>query len=86
MEFNKKRYRELIKDSQKLNHYKKHLSDISESDYLELLSYSVKTSARLELELLDCYLNLLEQFLEGRICGGGLFLEYWKNIEYLNNN
>ena len=78
MKLNKKRYRELIKDSQKLDQHEKHLSDISESDYLELLGYSVKTSARLELELLDCYLNLLEQFLEGRISAGGLFLEYVK--------
>ena len=78
MKFNKKRYRKLIKDSQKLDQHEKHLSDISESDYLELLDYSVKTSGRLELELLDCYLNLLEQFLEGRICAGGLFLEYVK--------
>lgn len=78
MKFNKKRYRKLIKDSQKLDQHEKHLSDISESDYLELLGYSVKTSARLELELLDCYLNLLEQFLEGRISAGGLFSEYVK--------
>ena len=78
MKLNKKRYRELIKDSQKLDQHEKHLSDISESDYLELLGYSVKTSARLELELLDCYLNLLEQFLEGRISAGGLFSEYVK--------
>lgn len=78
MKFNKKRYRELIKDSQKLDQHEKHLSDISKSDYLELLGYSVKTSARLELELLDCYLNLLEQFLEGRISAGGLFSEYVK--------
>ena len=78
MKLNKKRYRELIKYSQKLDQHEKHLSDISESDYLELLGYSVKTSARLELELLDCYLNLLEQFLEGIISAGGLFSEYVK--------
>ena len=60
MKFNKKRYRQLIKYSQKLDHYEKHLFDISESDYLELLGYSVKTFARLELELLDCYLNLVQ--------------------------
>ena len=78
MKFNKKRYRELIKYSQKLDQHQKHLSDISEPDYLELLDYSVKTSARLELELLDCYLNLLEQFLEGRISAGELFSEYVK--------
>ena len=76
MKFNKKRYRKLIKDSQKLKQHEKRLSDISESDYLELLGYSVKTYTRLELELLDCYLNLLEQFLEGRISSGGLFLDY----------
>jgi hypothetical protein len=78
MKFNQKRYRKLIKDSQKLDQHEKHLSDISESDYLELLGYSVKTSGRLQLELLDCYLNLLEQFLEGRISAGGLFSEYVK--------
>ena len=68
----------MIKCSQKLDKHGKHLSDISESDYLELLDYSVKTFARLELELLDSYLNLLEQFLEGRISAGGLFSEYVK--------
>ena len=76
MELNKKRYRELIKDSQKLEQHEKRLSDISESDSLELLGYRVKTYARLELELLDRYLNLLEQLLEGRITAGGLFLDY----------
>ena len=78
MKFNKKRYRELIKYSQKLDQHEKHLSHISESDYLELLDYSVKTFTRLELEVLDCYLNLLEQFLEGIISAGGLFSEYVK--------
>jgi hypothetical protein len=78
MKFNKKRYRELIKYSQKFDQHEKYLFDISESDYLELLGYSVKTSTRLELELLDCYLNLLEQFLEGKICAGELFSEYLK--------
>ena len=33
MKFNKKRYRKLIKDSQKLDQHEKHLSDISESDF-----------------------------------------------------
>jgi hypothetical protein len=78
MPFDKKRYRKLIKYSRKLDQHGKHLSDISESDYLELLDYSVKTSTRLELELLDCYLNLLEQFLEDRISAGGLFSKYLK--------
>ena len=63
MKFNKKRYPELVKHSKKLDQHEKHLSDILQSDSIEFLGYSVKTSARLELELLNCYLNLLEHFL-----------------------
>ena len=78
MEFNKKRYRKLLKYSRKLEQEKKRLFDISESDYDQLLGYFAKKSRRLELESLDFYLNLIKQSLEGKICAGGLFLEYLK--------
>ena len=76
MEFYKKRYRNLLKYSEKIKQEKKNLFDISESDYLELLSYSAKTFLRLELECSNFYLNLIEQFLDGQICEAALFSKY----------
>ena len=82
MEFNKKRFRELVKYSQKLKQEGKHISDISESDWRELLGYSAKNSGQLTLESLDFYLDLIVQFLEGKISAGGLFLDYLELEEW----
>ena len=76
MEFNKKRFRELVKYSQKLKQEGKHLFDISKSDWRELSSYSAKSCGQFDLECLDFYLDLIVQFLEGKISAGGLFLDY----------
>ena len=67
MTFNKKRYKELLEYSQNLKKRGKHLSDICESDYLELLSYAGKMYGQLEWESRYSYAELISQFLNGKI-------------------
>ena len=77
MVFYQKRYQELLKYSQQLEQEGKFLSDISYSDYRELLSYSAKTCGQLEWESRYYYAELMDQFLNGKISGGTLKIEFW---------
>lgn len=76
MRFNKKRYLELLRYKEKLKKENKSLHDISESDFRELSSYSAEMSTRLELELSNGYLSLLEEFLNNKIDAGELAQQY----------
>ena len=84
MGFSKNRYKKLLKYSQQLEEEGKHLSDICESDYLELLRYSAKTYPQLEWECRDFYAELMNKFLNGQISKGTLkirFLEMQESHE-----
>jgi len=78
MVFFKKKYRELLKYSQQLEKEGKHLSNICESDYCELLRYSVKMEGQLEWESRDSYAELMGHFLNGKISEGTLKIEFLK--------
>lgn len=78
MIFYKNRYRELLKYSQQLEQEGKHLSDICESDYRELLRYSAKTYGQLEWESRDFYAELMNKFLNGKISEGTLKIGFLK--------
>ena len=78
MVFCKKQYRGLLKYSQQLEKEGNHLSDISESDYPELLGYSGKMYGQLEWESRDSYAELMGHFLNGKISEGRLKIEFLK--------
>jgi len=48
MKLNKKRYRELIKDSQKLDQHEKHLSDISEGFVIYEKLFTINDTIKLQ--------------------------------------
>ncbi len=78
MKLNKKRSRELLKYLQSLKKKGKNLSDICESDFSELLTYSAALYKQLEWESPDSYAKLMDRFLKGKISEGTLkmgFLE-----------
>ena len=76
MTFNKKRYRELLEYSQSLKKKGKNLSDICESDFSELLTYSAALYKQLEWESRDSYAELMDRFLKGKISEGTLKMEF----------
>ena len=76
MVFYKKQYRKLLKYSQQLEKAGKDLSGICKSNYRELLRYSAKTYAQLEWESRDSYAELMDHFLNGKISGGRLKIEF----------
>ena len=76
MTFNKKRYRELLEYSQSLKKKGKNLSDICESDFSELLTYSAAMYKQLEWESRDSYAELMDRFLNGKISEGTLKMEF----------
>lgn len=78
MTFSKKRYRELLEYSQSLRKKGKKLSDICESDFLELLTYSIALYKQLDWECRDSYVELMDQFLKGKICKGTLKIKFLK--------
>lgn len=77
MKLNKKRYRELLEYSQSLKKKGKNLSDICESDFLELLTSSTALYKQLEWECRDSYSELMDRFLKGKISEGTLS-NFWK--------
>lgn len=86
MIFNKKRYRELLEYSQSLKKKGKNLSDICESDFLELLTYSTALYKQLDWECRDSYAELMDRFLKGKISEGTLkikFLEIQESQEQI---
>lgn len=76
MVFCKKQYRKLLKYSQQLEKEGKYLSNICDSYYRELLRYSAKTYGQLEWESRDCYAQLMDHFLNGKISEGRLKREF----------
>lgn len=76
MIFNKKRYRELLEYSQSLKKKGKNLSDICESDFLELLTYSTALYKQLDWECRDSYAELMDRFLKGKISEGTLKIKF----------
>ena len=76
MIFNKKRYRELLEYSQSLKKKGKNLSDICESDFLELLTYSTRLYKQLDWECRDSYAELMDLFLKSKISEGTLKIKF----------
>lgn len=76
MKFNQTRYRKLLMYSYQLKKEKNtHISEISDSDFRELLSYSAATYSRLVLESYQSYATPIKQFLEVQISAGQLAVE-----------
>jgi hypothetical protein len=77
MEFNHARYQKLLAYSYQLKKEKnQHISEVSYSDFLELLSYSATISSRIALELYPLYANSIARFLEVKISIGKLSVEF----------
>ena len=76
MVFWKKQYRKLLKYSQQLEKAGKDLSGICKSNYRELFRYSAKTYAQVKWESQDSYTELMDHFLNGKISGGRLKIEF----------
>ena len=72
------RYYKLLKYSQKLDSEGKSLYNVSELKFDELLRYRSNTLKKLDLGLLNYYINLLEEFLENKMNAGELFSKYLK--------
>ena len=76
IKYNKAKHFELLKYSQDLDNQGKSLRNENKEKYLELLEYSAMMVTHLYWETRNQYLQLMKEFMDGKITGSTFRLQY----------
>ena len=80
LHYNKKKYRDLLKDSQFLEKQGKSLFDESPDKFFQLLKYSAVLDSQVTWEMKDEYLELLDKLIRKKITIDHFYDQFFLNL------